>query len=218
MEHNYYDIFNRLDKLEQQSKDHENKLNDMKQFYEDKLNNMKQEYENKIKELNMIVKIDNPIKKINTDEVSVSKGDRSKYEYTHILEPNMHPDHDIKDVLIYLRQELTYYKKNSEDLDIMYDTEPLILTIKNNVAHLYGAVFGCVNYIIPLHINTNSKKPRLLYNVKIHNKLSSQLFNHNIILHNNIITLYASDYIYNRKSILFPNIGTFLTIDIHFNL
>jgi len=221
MEHNYYDIFNKLDKLEQQSKDHENKLNDMKQFYEDKLNNMKQEYENKIKELNMIVKIDTVERtQIFKSENIVS---RLSDEQIYILEPT-YTDNQESHFNDYLNKELSWYKSPLPGcgyvLDIIYKTEPLILTIKNNVAHLYGAIFSCANYIIPSYIKTNSQKPRLLYNTKMYD-ICHHVNNDNIVvLFNNILTLNCStgnnDYIMGSKYSTIKY--RYLTIDIHFNL
>ena len=190
MDYNYYNIFNEISKLQQQSKEQESKLNEMKLYYENKLNEMKDHYENKIKEY----------------EVKTS-------EQTYILEPNfknyMIHMNKIDKKLCFDREQLQCLKYKKQDGEGIFTVEPLVLTIKNNVCHLYGMIFGNIDYNMPSHINIDSKNPRLLHKYYIHNDTTFY-----VLLHDNLFRLHYEKY----SNGLSPAYQTYQPINIHFDL
>jgi hypothetical protein len=208
MNYNHYDISNKLEQTEQEKKinyleqfcknkiiELNNDINDMKKMYNDKLNYLEQLYENKIKELKEGI----------------------MDEQTYILEPIVN-----KETISYFNNSLKYVDNGGhwkEELIKKYNIEPLIITLKNNVVHLYGGLIMNAKYKIPSNIKTNSHNPRLLYNLVL--SIEGHTNNHTIILHNNILSAVCSrKTIYGYNQFLNPifNISNYLTIDIHFNL
>jgi hypothetical protein len=204
MDNDYHNIFNIISKLEQQSKEQENKLNEIKSYYENKI----KEYE--IQTFNQIL--------VQT------------LEQTYILEPTNKAIINQTGVFNYdnYNDDLNYIFRQNENLSFQcYDkdnvnntmgrfiTEPLRLTIKNSTVHIYGHIYGGNDYIIPF--NTNSKKPRLLYSIlqPYHNHRDKR---YNVILWDNILRLYESGKPHRFTSIYDRNNSIHLTINIHFDL
>jgi hypothetical protein len=71
-----------------------------------------------------------------------------------------------------------YILLSNKYLDKLYKIEPLILTIENDMAHLYGWMLSEQEYNIPSYINTKSIMKRYLWG-------ESRGTINNIILHNN---------------------------------
>lgn len=193
MNYNYYNIFNDIHKLQQQIIEHENKIDELKEHYENKINEIKNLEQTYILE---------PVKTSN------------------FIQPNEFNHGDELNYIFRRNEGLCYNhndKNNINNTIGKFKTEPLTLTIKNNMAHLYGFIQGETDYIIPSHIKTNSIEPRLLYK-----GFTSLIYNRsyicNVILWNGIVRLYINgnqDYncMYNKGYS-----SSYLTVNIHFNL
>jgi hypothetical protein len=107
-----------------------------------------------------------------------------------------------------------YILLSNKYLNKMYKIEPLILTIENNMAHLYGWMAFEQEYNIPSYINTKSIMKRYLWG----ERCNSGSGTNDIILHNNKLKLYPGSNNNNIWGTLNGKVVYYKTINIHFKL
>jgi hypothetical protein len=107
-----------------------------------------------------------------------------------------------------------YILLSNKYLNKMYKIEPLILTIENNMAHLYGWMLSGQEYNIPSYINTKSIMKRYLWG-EYHSNSGGI---NNIILHNNKLKYYQGSNNNNIWGTLNGKDVYYMTVNIHFKL